>query len=775
MAQGFPRRRPGTTLTGSNTIASIRGVGGNTLAYFAAARAFFGNVESAPVAAPPPPPAGGGTVVRTYFVENYANPIVINLTAFSSGNSLLVFVKSIPSEVPTSITDDGSSGGTYTQDNIDNGYDTSQRLTAWSRHNITDSPSQVNVNLASAGFLAVFVVEVNGLLLPTYIDSIADVHVENSAAADAPFTTNYDGSLAVAHISPADGVTLTGVDGWNVYSQEGGYNHILFKEDVGTAGAKTSDATFSTNRLYGQVVIAYRTNPGTAEPEDQDEATDLTDSASATILRAVGTAVDSATAAATQSSNKTTNDSRAEADTLAASQTGTVATLSTQIESDFISEESDHTLVTGSQGEEAIDATDAQSSTTYAVGAGAETADLTDATTQALDASGNAEEAADAGEVATGAKRTSGASGEANSIAEQSEWSAVGVSAIEEAADAAASQSATKSMLSSQQETVTAAAVESAVIATLQAISEAEAADDIWFALLGAESLASESADVTDSTSRLAYMAGSAQEATDATDAAAATQRTSAGVAESDDLTDEIEELGGITFADTEEAADATDAQSSAGTINAEYAASTSTSADVSAAASLYTDIAEFAGSLEAVNAIAVYVAGIVQALSAVDAAAGGSLRDGAIEHAQALVDSYVTARVAYAAYDDTPSLAEVTSSLALVLGYAAEQGVSSAAISALFGSVSDVAETTEVLDLVFVSGRVTEAQFCYIGTDAYFEEVEPAIIDTWMSVPDPGFACEVTAALSSPDTVVYVPSHDDNSGVDDSTQFDKL
>lgn len=728
------------------------------------------------VSFPSQPVGGGGAVVRAHVIDTYDNPIRVPLTAFSPGNSLVVFVKGDLSAPPTHVTDDGDSSPNYELDSNSGDIDTGHYIRAYSRHDITNAPTEVEVHFGSAAVATVIVFELSGIALPDYLDAAPAAVREEGTSLSREFTSNYAGSLALAFLDFSEEDTITESNGWGVVSTTSDHDHAVFLENLGPAGVKSLDLTFSSNVMYGLMFVLYRTVPAEAsEDSTNDEENSLSDSSSASVVHASRPVGEANAAAASQSSASTANSSEFENVFKSAQDSAATAGTAQRVETadaDDTAQGESATVGVTQEASEAVEESEAHATLLSSVAEGSGLSSTVYAVYRvlvSLSDSADAEESGDSQVVAQAG------TADARELSDDAEAQSAAISTVEDSSTTAETQGTEFLAVAGYAEVSSQAAAASALATAVATISASSGVEDTWAGQLVAVSQEQESVEPSEVVLGLSAGVSEVLESADAQEQNEASGTVQAGEAESVSLSSAVTEEGGVTFAGVEDTGELSEDTQSESLIGGNVEEADTVTTSTSSAATLVTNLAELSSSAELLSVVATYAAATVDALVQVDQLAAWVTKDAAIQHAQSCADSYVTLRLLAGGASEEVSLDSATHALALVLAYAVDAGVSEDTLYAIFGSVSEVDEATEELDLVRIARAVVEAQFVYIETDAYFEEVEHAHIDTWLLVADPGYACVVAATAADTVGVVYLPSHDDNSGVEDAPQFDRL
>lgn len=202
------------------------------------------------------------TIVAAYASsEPFADPQNINISAVGSGNTVIVIVQVGDGNQPVSVSDDQAN--VYTQDfsavNNDGGGD----HIFFRASNVTNAPTQIQINLNGAGGANRLVLEVSGLDNSSPVGQTQGA-TGSSATPSVGFTTTTANELVVASFDFTAGTSFTADSGYTERPPDPDPIFATFAtdDDIGAAGSYTAGGTVSGSVGWSAAVVTYKAAAG---------------------------------------------------------------------------------------------------------------------------------------------------------------------------------------------------------------------------------------------------------------------------------------------------------------------------------------------------------------------------------------------------------------------------------------------------------------------------------------------------------------------------------
>jgi hypothetical protein len=184
----------------------------------------------------------------------------VTITAVTSGNAIIGVVDGSVS----AITDNQS--GTYTSD------DTSPAAygSTWDwrrRQNITNAPTQIQMERSNSGTVLYAFLEVSGLKASGVLGQTGDGSAGFATNPTVSVTTTTDNEIGLAVLSMQTTRTITPPAGWTMLTMIANQYAVFYNADLGSAGVKTCAPTISSGADCWMSMITYQAEPAASGPD----------------------------------------------------------------------------------------------------------------------------------------------------------------------------------------------------------------------------------------------------------------------------------------------------------------------------------------------------------------------------------------------------------------------------------------------------------------------------------------------------------------------------
>lgn len=196
------------------------------------------------------------TTEATYGASFGGGPRNITVTAPSSGNSFVLILYAYSGTI-SSVTDNGGATPTY-QTDLDFAIGAgSDRVYYFSRHDITDSPTQLTVTYGTATSTEYVLVEVSGID-GTVVNTGTTSWAFTTAPSVSATSTGTDDYGLAFHALNVGSRTYTADAGWTAVAANAGRKEGFYDDAVGSVGTITSAPTLGGGGTQvGSTIVLY--------------------------------------------------------------------------------------------------------------------------------------------------------------------------------------------------------------------------------------------------------------------------------------------------------------------------------------------------------------------------------------------------------------------------------------------------------------------------------------------------------------------------------------